>query len=113
MGKKIRAQGLVLRCYGYQNRPDRWYGVCLDLNLATEAGSGDELKKKLDSVISSYIESVVDTDDKDSIRALLCRRAPLHDWMIYYLFKAMIYIRQFPGKFTFQTYRSSPLSHAC
>ena len=79
----MKPKDLILRCYGYK-RGDKWYGVCLDLNLATEEDSLNELKRTLNLMIFSYIETVCDTDDKASIPYLLRRRAPISDWVQYY-----------------------------
>jgi len=99
--KKLRPVDLVLRCYGHRKKNGRWYGVCIDLNLAVEAYDRNELQEKLKAVILSYLETVIDTDDKKSIPPLLFRRAPLYDWAVYYFTKLIISIKSFPGNFTF------------
>ena len=93
---------LILRCYGRQTKEGNWFGICLDLNLAAEAESPDLLRQKMNAIILSYLETVLDTDDNDSIPQLLYRRAPIRNWLIYYLIKCIDFIRQFPGNFTFQ-----------
>ncbi|MBW2003111.1 MAG: DUF1902 domain-containing protein, partial [Deltaproteobacteria bacterium] len=54
----------MLRCYAHGIHGGRWYGMCLDLNLAAEADSFNELKQKLHEMISSYFSCVLDTNDK-------------------------------------------------
>lgn len=44
-------------------------------------------KEKMGKVINSYIETVLDTKDKESVPALLTRKAPLKYRVIYYLIK--------------------------
>lgn len=100
--KKLRPVNLVLRCYGHRKKNGRWYGVCVDLNLAVEAYDRDKLQEKLKAVILSYLETVYDTDDERSIPPLLFRRAPLYDWVIYYLIGLSIFIRNFPDNFAFE-----------
>lgn len=100
----ISPSKFVLRCYGHRKRNGRWYGVCLNLNLAAEAETREEIKKKLCDMIVSYIETVMDTDDHDSIPALLERRAPAIDWIKYYRIKLLITINNFPGEFTFKEF---------
>lgn len=78
---------LVLRCYGQNIKKGKWYGMCLELDLAVEADSPDELKEKLNEIIVSYIESVLDTGDKNSIPALLNRRAPFKHFLKYHSIK--------------------------
>lgn len=73
--------------------------MCLEFNLAAEADSVEQLRKKLNEMIVSYVETVVDTDDKDSIPELFQRRAPLYDWLFYYLIKIASSIRNFPNKY--------------
>lgn len=85
---------LVLRCYGHSTKKGNWYGMCLELDLAAEADSPDELKEKLHEIIVSYIESVLDTDDKSSIPDLLNRRAPFKYFLKYHRIKARNSIRR-------------------
>ena len=99
--KKLRPADLVLRCYGHRKKNGRWYGVCIDLNLAVEAYDRNELQEKLKNVIVSYLETVYNTNDEQSIPPLLFRRAPLYYWVIYYFTKLIIYINKFPDNFIF------------
>lgn len=96
-----KPQQLILRCYGYKNKQDIWYGVCLELNLAAEADTSRELKTKLNGMIESYINTVLETDDKESIPALMLRRAPLSDWACYHLICLLNYISEIPDRITF------------
>lgn len=104
---------LVLRCYGHKIKQGKWFGVCLEFNLAAEANSPDELRQKIGDMISSYIETVLDTEDNTSIPALLSRRSPIRNWLIYYLFRIVIFIRKFPGNFTFKEIIPFHLAHNC
>ena len=91
----LRPNDLILRCYGHKIKNNRWFGVCLELNLAAEAESPEQLREKLFNMIKSYIDTVLDTDDKDSISQLLIRRAPLYNWAIYYLIKLLRFPKNF------------------
>jgi len=102
---------LVFNCYARKKKRGGWYGVCLELNLAAEADSPNELKKELNSMIVSYIETVLNTKDHDSIPALLERRAPLLDWIKFYWIKALITINNLPGDFTFKQAIPFHLAH--
>lgn len=95
----LKLGNLILRCYGHRIKNGRWFGVCLELNLAAEAESPEQLRKKLFDMMKSYIETVIETDDKDSIPELLERRAPFYNWAIYYIIKLLASIRDFPNKF--------------
>jgi len=110
----ISPNDLVLRCYGHQTGKGKWYGLCLDLDLAVEADSPRELGIKMDEVILSYIETVLDTDDKQSIPSLLCRRAPLLDWLKYYGIASLVLIDHFKNNiFTFKQALPIHLAHGC
>lgn len=100
--KHIDIGDLVLRCYGRKIDDHKWYGVCLKLNLAIEAPSREELVRKMGGVILSYLDTVLDTEDTDSIPDLLTRRAPISDWFTYYAIALLIYIKRFPTLFKFK-----------
>jgi hypothetical protein len=99
----VNPNNLVLRCYGHKTRKGPYVGVCLEFDLAVEAESPEELKMKMIDVIKSYIQTVLDTEDKASIPHLLSRKAPLKDWVLYYIISLLICIRNnLPGKFVFK-----------
>lgn len=79
----MQPKHLLLRCYGFY-RGGQWYGLCLDLNIAAQADTPQALRAKLAEMVESYVETVLDTDDKAGVAALLDRRAPLKDWMAYW-----------------------------
>ncbi len=97
----MRPKELVLRCYGYSDAHGKWYGVCLDFNLAAEAGSIADLRTKINAMIESYVEAVLDSRDAASIPALFLRRAPITDWLRYYLILSLTFAKQIPGRMTF------------
>ena len=110
----IRPGKLVLRCYAHRVGEDAPHtGVCVDLNIAVQADTAEELKSKMNDAIASYIDVVLDSDDKASIPRLLSRRAPMRDWLIYYLIKTIFLIRKFPGNFIFQEAIPFHLPHHC
>ncbi len=101
---QISPDQLVVRCCGHRQKNGRYYGVCLEFNIAAEACSKEELKEKLEAMIRSYIAAVLDTGEKDSVPILMSRKAPLRDWVIYYLISFIISIRNFPTNFTFKRF---------
>ena len=108
----MKPETLVLGCYA-RRTGKRWYGVCLDLNLAAEADTFEELRAKINGMIVSYIDTVLDTDNRESIPELLCRRAPLRDWLIYYAIKTGNTIRRLPGNFIFKETVPFHLAYGC
>ena len=109
----VKPSRFILRCYGHKTEKGNWFGVCLDLNLAVEAESPELLEQKMGEAIVSYIETVLDTDDKRSIPQLLSRRAPIYDWFMYYLIKLAVFVKQFPGRFIFKEIVPFHLAHSC
>ena len=110
---EIRPEKFVLRCYGYKKRNNRWYGVCIDFNLAVEADSPEELKQKMGEIIYSYIETVIDTDDKASIPNLISRKAPIRDFVIYYVMRLAISLHKFRRNIAFKEVIPFHLAHSC
>jgi hypothetical protein len=102
---------LILRCYGYKDKFGKWYGVCLDLNLAAEAESLSELRSKLNNMIESYIAVALNTNDNTSVPDLLSRKAPLFDWLCYYMICSLNYVRQIPDRITFNEIIPFRLAH--
>lgn len=98
---EISPHKLIIKCYG-ERKGDKWIGVCLNFNLATEADSAEKLVKKMNEVIKSYLETIFNTEDQNSIPELLSRRAPLRDWCKYYLIRAALFIKNFHAFFTFK-----------
>jgi hypothetical protein len=98
----ISPNKFVLRCYGHKTEKGNWFGVCLNFNLAIEADSREELKLKMREVVTSYVDTILDTNDKGSMANLFTRKAPLKDWAIYYLIGFENFIKSLPEKFTFK-----------
>ena len=65
---------LILRCYGFQS-DEQWEAICTDLDVATFAGSLDEVKASLATCIELYLEGVNELPAAERPR-LLTRRAP-------------------------------------
>ena len=95
----ITPSRLVLRCYGHKTRSGRWVGVCLNLNIAIEADTPEELKLKMNDAIVSYVNAAKDTQDRPSVPELLTRSAPVQDWVIYFLIRIFKYVQQIPVSF--------------
>lgn len=81
----MKAKKLMLHCLA-EKKGDYWQAICLDLTLATQGDSFEEVRGKLDSVIESYLYDALAGDDKEYAEQLLTRRAPTADWIRYYMF---------------------------
>jgi hypothetical protein len=64
----------TLRCYA-EGRNGDWEAICLDLDIAVQGGSFQEVFSSLRDAISLYLESVADLPLEER-RALLNRPAP-------------------------------------
>lgn len=76
---------LIVRCYA-EKIEDQWQAFCLDLTLAAQADSFEEVKSKLDAMIADYIIDALSGQDKEFAESLLPRRAPFRYWAKWYLY---------------------------
>jgi hypothetical protein len=65
----------VIRCYA-EGRPGAWEAICLDLDIAVQGASFDEVFNTMNAAIKDYVESLEDLPETDRAR-LLNRKAPL------------------------------------
>ena len=82
----MKPNDLILRCYAQQEN-DVWIAVCLDLCLAAQGDSLNEVKHKLEAQIADYVHDALVGDDREFAHQLLKRKAPLHFWARYYWLK--------------------------
>lgn len=97
----MRPENLILRCYGYRTSHGTWALKCIDLNIAEEEDTLPKAKQALEDAIRSYIEAVMDTDDKSSISALLTRKSCVQDRIRYNAFSVLNKIHEFKSRFAF------------
>lgn len=64
-----------LRCYA-EGRNGDWEAICLDLDIAVQGGSFEEVFTSLQEAISLYLETIAELPPKEQI-SLLGRPAPL------------------------------------
>lgn len=79
---------LILRCYG-ERKGDVWQAFCLDLNLAVQADSEEEVRRKLHEQILLYIDDALEGEDYQYADQLLSRKAPIGFWLKYYYYKML------------------------
>lgn len=85
----VRPADLLLRCYAKQVSKEKWYAVCIDLNLDAEGSSLVDVKRSMDDAIIGYLQTALETKSPAAIPHLLRRPAPLKDWVKYYLAKRL------------------------
>ncbi|TAN46690.1 MAG: DUF1902 domain-containing protein [Methylococcaceae bacterium] len=88
---------LIVKCYAEQEQ-DYWVAVCLDFNLASQGDSFEEVKAKLESMITDYVYAALAGEDKPYAAQLLSRRAPLSSWLKYHLIKLKIILLHSAGR---------------
>jgi predicted RNase H-like HicB family nuclease len=76
---------LLLRCYA-EKKDGQWQAFCLDLCLAAQGDSFQEVKRKLGDMIAEYVGDALGGRDKDFAAELLMRRAPFKYWLKFYYF---------------------------
>ena len=67
---------LELRCYAYRDG-EAWEAICVDLDIATFAGTLDEVKESLAVCIDMYLERVAELPSEEQ-HGFLTRRSPWH-----------------------------------
>lgn len=70
---------------GYTERlPDgQWQAICVTFNLAVQADTLPEARRKLDAMVSDYLYEATEGEDSEHCEMLLNRRAPLYFWLKY------------------------------
>ena len=66
----------ILRCYA-EKKDGIWQAFCIDLNLAAQGETHDEVRTKLHQQIVSYLYDALEGEDKEYATQLLDRKAPM------------------------------------
>ena len=104
----MKSIDLVIR--GYAKHEDNvWVAVCLDYSLAAQGDTVDEAMEKLMHQIHEYVYDAIVGDDKEHVKYLATRRAPLSQWATYYWYKTLIGARFMRDEFTKLFHRPLPL----
>jgi len=69
---------------------DQWVVTCLDFNLAAQDDTFEGAKTRVEEQIESYFETINSLDNAKDRKRLLRRRAPIIDWVRYYLAKLLL-----------------------
>lgn len=83
---------MLVRCL-FERDGDQWLGFCLDFTLVAQAASLDEVHRKLDEQIRSYVHDALAGEDRDYADDLMTRRAPPRYWVKFYAVLAMQSLR--------------------
>jgi hypothetical protein len=75
---------LIVRCYAEQKQ-GYWIALCLDFTLAAQGETFQLAKSNLDAQIHEYLHDALAGGDRAHAPYLLARRAPLRDWVKYYV----------------------------
>jgi hypothetical protein len=78
---------LYLRCFSKKHE-DQWVSICIDLNLAAQADTQKESRRKLESMIRTYVYEAYTCHSKYK-KQLLNRKAPLSMILEYYKILAL------------------------
>jgi predicted RNase H-like HicB family nuclease len=80
---------LILRCY-VEKKDGIWQAFCIDLNLAAQGDTRDEVRTKLQRQIGSYLHDALEGEDKEYAEQLLSRKAPIVFRAKYAFYKILI-----------------------
>lgn len=98
----MRPENLILRCYGTKSASNTWVLKCIDLALVVEENTLKKAQKSLEENIIDYIETVFDTNDKESIPKLLKRKSPLSDIIEYHTIACVLKIHELKSRLVFE-----------
>lgn len=89
----MRPNDLVLRCYA-EKVDGQWQAFCIDLNLAAQGDSLEDVSERLERMVGSYLYDVFEGDDREHAEDLFPRRAPIGFIARYYVVKARNALRR-------------------
>ena len=87
----MKPKDLILRCYA-ERKDGQWQAFCLDLCLAAQGESFEEVKRSLEAMIREYVVDALAGVDKEFAGKLLRRPAPLKYWLAYYAYLTLFKI---------------------
>lgn len=84
---------ILLRCFA-ERKEDYWQAFCIDLCLAVQGDSLQEVKGKLHSQIADYLQDILEGEDRPYAAQLLRRKSPLPIVAKYHLISAMSHVHR-------------------
>ncbi|WP_282296217.1 hypothetical protein [Stenotrophomonas sp. PS02289] len=85
----MRPNQILLRCFAERDG-QLWVAYCLDLSLAAQGDTLEEVKGKLDEQIREYVSDALVGPDRAHAPYLLSRSAPASLWLHYLWVKLRI-----------------------
>lgn len=80
-----------VRCFA-EKRGQQWQAFCIELNLAVQADTLEEVQQKLHAVFLSYVQLAMEQNDPDHQRDMLYRPAPLSIRLRYWFMRTLLAI---------------------
>lgn len=84
-------ESFSFRCFA-ELQGDQWVALCIDLELAAQADSYGEVRRKLQHMIQTYVYDAVVGVDREHREILMARKAPLWYFAKYYYLVALSYL---------------------
>jgi hypothetical protein len=72
-----------------EHRNGQWQGFSLEYGLAVQGTSLNDVKRRLEKQIASYLFDALVGEDREHAEALLSRRATASVYFRYFMYKAM------------------------
>jgi predicted RNase H-like HicB family nuclease len=80
----MKSEKIVIRSYAMR-RDGLWVAICVDLSLAAQGDTLEEVRRKLDAQIDEYMEDALSGGiDNAHCEYLLTRKAPLSNILTYH-----------------------------
>ena len=84
---------LIVRCFVEPNG-NQWQAFSLEFGLAAQADTMMEAKRKLDSMIESYVTDALIGEDREHAYELLNRRATLRVYIRFYFYWSIMHLQK-------------------
>ena len=82
---------LLVRCL-VERKGDQWQAFSLEFGLAVQGDSMVEVRRKLESMIESYVHDALVGEDREHASELLARKATWRIFARYYFYWAILHI---------------------
>ncbi|MCG6540206.1 hypothetical protein MCB86_08975 [Pseudomonas sp. KSR10] len=97
----MKPDNILLRCFA-ERKEGYWQAFCIDLNLAVQGDSRDEVTRKLHAHVYDYLKDIFEGEDRPFAAQLLTRKAPISLRARYYLIAALCHFHRIKDRCTFQ-----------